>query len=453
MIKPIYQNKRKVEVIPYHPEWLNLFAIEAKHIQHLLGSRLKKIHHIGSTSIPNMPAKPVIDILLECDNLDDIDFISTQLQTLNYAPVHRHIVPHRSFITTKQLPNIRYHVHILERGDSQIKRHIHFRDFMIHHPEEARVYAELKMELAKKFPDDMGSYVYGKDKLVQKIDAKTKHWSGRQKNFCEMNTGPCAKQWSQEKLTQAMIANFNVHMTYFAQYLNEVELVRIPGFTLVNSGLSDDTFNYVLDADFLPEVAQIGIADITDYFQKRKLPFSWWLSPLDKPNNLGQLLEKNGYYNSENNIAMYFDLDAWDEDWFEIPKLKIIRALDEQRLQDFALVLSNYEESFKEYFSWIAKMLTPEDPIEFYVGYVNNKPVVRGLACYGAQVVGLYWLSTAIDERKKGYATAMQQFRLKRAKELGYHVAVLQASAEGYPLYQKLGYRECGVFKEYKVTS
>lgn len=45
----------------------------------------------------------------------------------------------------------------------------------------------------------------------------------------------------------------------------------------------------------------------------------------------------------------------------------------------------------------------------------------------------------------------MQEYRLKRAKDLGYHIAVLQASSDGYPLYQKLGYKECGYFREYKL--
>jgi len=87
---------------------------------------------------------------------------------------------------------------------------------------------------------------------------------------------------------------------------------------------------------------------------------------------------------------------------------------------------------------------------QYYLGYVDDKPVGRGLSCYYAQVAGLYWLSTAPEARNKGYGTALQQFRLKRAKDLGYHIAVLQASEMGYPLYKKLGYNECGVFSEFK---
>jgi len=188
----------------------------------------------------------------------------------------------------------------------------------------------------------------------------------------------------------------------------------------------------------------------TDYFTQKNSLFSWWISPHDQPADLSAHLESHGYKNTENNCAMYFDLDAWNECISPMSELKIIRATDEKTLHDFALVLTNNEAAFKTYFSWVASVLTEDDPIEYYVGYVDGKPVVRGLSCYFGQVAGLHWLSTVPSQRRKGYGRAMQEYRLKRAKELGYHVAVLQASNEGYLLYQQLGYKECGYFREYK---
>lgn len=447
------KNPRKVEIAPYDLNWPNLFKQEANRIKNALGNQLKEIYHIGSTAIPNMPAKPVIDMMLVCDDLDQIDFIKEKLSNLNYHNLRRQIIPHRSFFIRKQDGNISFHLHIHERGSSQIKRHVNFRDYMIQHPDDAKAYAALKINLAKQFSDDMNSYVFGKDKLVQEIDTKAKLWPKRKNDYLKENTGTTAKNWSHEKLVKAMVANLNVHMTHFAQYLNQVELIRIPGFTIVNSGLPDDTFNYVLDADFSSADANKKISEVTNYFTQKNIPFSWWVSPFDKPDDLPEQLERNGYQNTENNTAMYFDLDAWNGHAPSIPQLEIIRARDEKTLHDFALVLANDKATFKKYFSWIASILTDDDPIEYYVGYVNGKPVVRGLSCYFAQVAGLHWLSTAPDERRKGYGAAMQQYRLKRAKELGYHIAVLQASSEGYPLYQRLGYKECGIFREFKLKT
>lgn len=445
------KNPRKVEIAPYDPHWPDLFKQEASRIQHVLGDHLKEIYHIGSTAIPNMPAKPVIDMMLVCDNLDDIDLIAEKLAELNYYNLRRQIIPHQSFFIRRQDNHIGFHLHIHEKGSPQIKRHVNFRDYVIQHPDAAKAYATLKINLAKQFADDMNSYVFGKDKIVQEIDAKAKRWPKRKNDYLKANTGAAAKNWSHEKLVKAMVANLNVHMTHFAQYLNQVELIRIPGFTLVNSSLPDDTFNYVLDADFSSADANNKILEVTNYFTQKNIPFSWWISPYDTPDNLSEHLERHGYQNTENNTAMYFDLDAWDSHISSIPQLEIIQARDEKTLHDFALVLANDKAAFKKYFSWIAAILTDDDPIEYYVGYINGKPVVRGLSCYFAQVAGLHWLSTAPDERRKGYGAAMQQYRLRRAKELGYHVAVLQSSSEGYSLYKQLGYKECGIFREFKL--
>lgn len=441
----------RVDIVPYDKQWSELFKNEANRIQNTLGTCLKEIYHIGSTSIPNMPAKPAIDIILALNNLDDIFFVSEKLTQLGYDPIRRQIIPHVSFFTKHQDPAIRFHLHLHERGSPQIRRHLNFRDYVIHSPNVAYDYAQLKIQLAAQFSDDVFSYVSGKDKFVQEVDATAKLWVGRNRNYLPQNTGPIAKDWSHEKLVKAMEANLNVHMTHYAQYLNQVELVRVPGFTLVNSGLADDTFNYALDADFTSLNADEKISEVTDYFNQKKSPFSWWVSPHDKPRDFPTHLENNGYGKTENNYAMYLDLDAWDGAIFSVPKLNIIRAIDEKTLHDFALVLAHDKAAFKTYFSWIASVLTDDDPIEYYVGYVNGKPVVRGLSCYFAQVAGLHWLSTVPSERRKGYGRAMQEYRLKRAKDLGYHIAVLQASSEGYPLYQKLGYKEAGHFLEYKL--
>src|SRR5579883_365479 len=443
-------NPRKIEVVAYNPRWPELFKQEAARLCQALGHHLKEIHHIGSTSIPNMPAKPVIDMMLVFEDLSEIDWIAKKLIELNYQNVRRQIIPHRSFFTHRQDPDIRFHLHIHERGSPQIKRHVNFRDYVIEHPEDANAYAALKMDLAKRFPEDIYNYVVGKDKLVQSIDAKAKKWEGRKVDYLTPNTGPLASKWSNEKLVKAMVTNYNTYMTHFAQYLNQIELLRIPGFTIVNTGLADATFNYVLDADFSSAEADNKIAEVTQYFLKKNVPFSWWISPYDQPDELAMCLERHGYHNAENHSAMYFDLDAWDEHIADIPELEIVPAKDEKTLQDFALVSSRNEYAFKQYFSWVASVYTEDDPIEFYVGYVEGKPIVRGLSCYFAQVTGLYWLTDASTKQSIDYTIAMQRYQLKRAKELGYHVAVSHASRETYDLYVQLGYEECEIFRELK---
>ena len=443
--------QRKVHVISYHSSWPARYQHEAALIQAALGPDVCAIHHIGSTAIPNMSAKPVIDIMLECRSLDDIERLKMELAPLGYTDLRRSVIPHWSFFSRKAAVPVSFHLHIREVGDPQVKRHVRFRDYLTHHPQEAAAYQALKISLAQQYQHDITQYVRGKDKFVQNIDTKAKLWEGGCTDFAPPHTGALAKTWPREKILKAMDANLNVHMTHFAQYINDIELIRIPGYSIVNSGLPDDTFNYVLEADFNEENVAENIIAITNYFQRKNVPFSWWVGPYDMPLDLGAHLEQKNYANVENNLAMYFDLDAWDDDITMPAELEIIRAMDTQTLRDFALVLAPDTAAFEQYYAWIAEVVTADDPIEFYVGYVNGKPVVRGLACYFAGVAGLYALSTVAGARLKGYGSAMQGFRLKRAKELGYHIAVLQASQQGFPLYQRLGYKECGIYREYKI--
>ncbi|KTD57738.1 GNAT family N-acetyltransferase [Legionella shakespearei] len=443
-------NSYKVQLIPYDIRWPNLFEDEAKRIQKVLGTSLAAIYHIGSTSIPHMPAKPVIDMMLVIDNLDETGFIREQLSQLNYDPIRRQIIPHVSFVTKRQDETIRFHLHLHERGSPQINRHVNFRDYLIHHPEIARDYAKLKTQLAAQFGYDIYSYVSGKDKLVQEIDAKAKLWPGRKKEYLPPNTGIHAKYWPQEKLLQAIGANFNVYMTHFAQYSAEIELVRVPGFTLVHSGLANSSLNYVLDADFSSENAHQKIAEVTDYFTRKKSPFSWWISPLDQPEDLAAHLEHHGYKNTRNTFAMYLDLDAWDKPSPSQMKLDIVAATDEQTLKDFASVLACDGMAFQICFARIAAILTEDDPLEFYVGYINGTPVACASCCYFAQISGLYLLTTTPAERRKGYAKALQEYCLQRSKELGYHLSVVHTSKESRPYYQHLRYKECGSFNEYQ---
>ncbi len=444
------KNPDKIEILAYNPHWPDFFAQEASRITKALGGHLREIYHFGSTAIPDMPAKPVIDMMLVCDNVDEIDLIAEKLQELHYYNLRRQIIPHQSFFVRRQDNNISFHLHLHERGSPQIKRHINFRDYVIQHPEDAKAYATLKINLATKFADDRYQYVLGKDKLVQEIDSKAKCWPQRRHDYLKENTGIAAQNWSNEKLLKAMTANFNVYMTQCAQYLNQVELIRVPGFTIVNTGLHNSSLNAVLDADFTPAEADRKILEITRYFTEKNLPFSWWISPFDQPDNLAEQLEHHGYQNTRNHSAMYFDLDSWDAHLPSISPLEIIKAQDAKTLHDFAFVLGP-DDSFKKYFSWIASILTDDDPIEYYVGYVDGKAVACGSSCYAAQVAGLYWLASGDNQRGKDYCAALQRYCLKRAKERGYHIAVLHASDEGYFLWEELGWRECGEFGEFEL--
>ncbi|GAA0713104.1 GrpB family protein [Paraclostridium ghonii] len=167
---------RIIEVLEYNPDWKAEFIKEAKDIYKIMGKEVVKVHHIGSTSIPGIDAKPVIDILVEVKNIENVDLYNESLKSLGYIAKGEYCIPNRRFFL-KGIYKRTHHIHVFESGNSEIKRHINFRDYMIQHPEEAKQYAELKKELAKTFRYDIEGYCNGKDAFVKGIDKKAYEWA------------------------------------------------------------------------------------------------------------------------------------------------------------------------------------------------------------------------------------------------------------------------------------
>lgn len=168
---------KKVEVVPHDPQWRNAFETEAEHIDDALGDTIVAVHHIGSTSIPNIYAKPIIDLLVEVRNIAETDEYSSAMESLGYEAMGEFGIPGRRYFRKDNREGIRTHqVHTFKAGSAQIERHLAFRDYMIAHPEDAREYSELKRTLAEKHPQNPDGYMDGKDGFIQEIDRRAAQW-------------------------------------------------------------------------------------------------------------------------------------------------------------------------------------------------------------------------------------------------------------------------------------
>jgi GrpB-like predicted nucleotidyltransferase (UPF0157 family) len=144
------QNKRIVEVVPYNPTWKQKYRKEAKKIEEIFRQIFIDIYHIGSTAVPKIKAKPIIDIMVEVKDINKVDSYNKQMEELGYEALGEYGIPKRRFFQKGDNKQT-HHVHIFERGSPQIKRHIDFRDYLISHPKDAREYSRLKEKLAKKY--------------------------------------------------------------------------------------------------------------------------------------------------------------------------------------------------------------------------------------------------------------------------------------------------------------
>jgi GrpB-like predicted nucleotidyltransferase (UPF0157 family) len=168
---------RKVEVVPYNPNWRSEFEIEAQQIAVALGENVVAIHHIGSTSIETIHAKPIIDILIAVRSIDKVDDRNPAIQALSYECLGEFGIAGRRFFRKNNPAGIRtHHIHTFEVDSAQIDRHLAFRDYLNAHPEAARQYSELKQQLARQYPHDIQAYMDGKDGFIRSIDLKAAAW-------------------------------------------------------------------------------------------------------------------------------------------------------------------------------------------------------------------------------------------------------------------------------------
>lgn len=166
---------RKVEVTPYSRHWISMFEDESRKLRFVFDSEIIEIHHIGSTSVKGLSAKPIIDIMPVVKDINRIDDFNTAMVALGYKPKGENGISGRRYFQ-KGGDNRTHHVHIYESGNAEIERHLAFRDYLRAHPVEAKTYGNLKEELAKQFPYAIDLYIRGKESLSKEIVRKAVAW-------------------------------------------------------------------------------------------------------------------------------------------------------------------------------------------------------------------------------------------------------------------------------------
>ena len=166
-----------VIVVAHDPEWAQRFESEAQLIHATLGPAVSGLYHIGSTAIPGIYAKPVIDILAEVTVVEAIDDRTQLLVDQGYdAKVEFGLAGRRYFRKLSIDGVLKYHVHAYAAGSAAAVRYLAFRDYLRSHPDVAQEYSELKRRLAARYPSDMKAYMDGKDPFIKATERAALAW-------------------------------------------------------------------------------------------------------------------------------------------------------------------------------------------------------------------------------------------------------------------------------------
>lgn len=158
-----------VHLVEYDPIWREKFEEERQSILHAVKKKAFGIEHVGSTSIEGLSAKPIIDIVVGVQSLDDVDSMKAPLERAGYEYVHKPELEDRRFFRKGEWGNGTTHVHICEYEGSQWKEKLAFRDYLRARPAVAKEYEELKQTLASQYKNDRPTYTREKEPFIKSV--------------------------------------------------------------------------------------------------------------------------------------------------------------------------------------------------------------------------------------------------------------------------------------------
>lgn len=173
--EPIVLRERRdpVVVVPYDPAWPATFELLRERIAPAVGDRAVGIEHVGSTAVPGLAAKPIVDLDVVIRHDDDVPEVAARLAGLGYAYLGElGIAARHAFRAAPDSP--RHHLYVCAAGSAPLRAHLALRDALRDDPELAAAYGALKYDLAKRFRFDIDAYVDGKTAFITQalLDAR-----------------------------------------------------------------------------------------------------------------------------------------------------------------------------------------------------------------------------------------------------------------------------------------
>ncbi len=173
-------DKVAVELVPHSPQWALLAATETARLSAVLGELLITVHHIGSTAIPGIKAKPIVDLIPVVRDLPGLDAREPAVRALGYRWLGEYGLAGRRYCTAADpaTGKRRFQLHCYAEDSPQIARHLAFRDYLVAHPDLAKAYEAEKLRAASVRSDDANAYNAEKNDWIKRVEQDALTWWG-----------------------------------------------------------------------------------------------------------------------------------------------------------------------------------------------------------------------------------------------------------------------------------
>jgi GrpB-like predicted nucleotidyltransferase (UPF0157 family) len=168
-----------IRIVDHDPRWAVRAHEELRRMKDALGPLAVRLDHVGSTAVPGLAAKDILDLQLSVAAIEPRARYVGPLERLGYLFVPTPESPDFHFFAKPAERPRSHHLHVCEAGGEHELRHLAVRDFLCAHGEEAREYAALKRDLARRHPQDRLAYIEGKEQYVSELEARALEWARR----------------------------------------------------------------------------------------------------------------------------------------------------------------------------------------------------------------------------------------------------------------------------------
>lgn len=166
-----------IRIVGYDPRWPKAAEAELRRIREALRTVATRLEHVGSTAVPGLAAKPILDLQLSVADVWARSRYAELLAALGYLFVPDPASPDYHFFAKPPERPRSHHLHVCEAGSKHESRHVAVRDFLRGHPDEAAAYAALKRDLVARAPEDRLAYIEGKDAYVTALEERALIWA------------------------------------------------------------------------------------------------------------------------------------------------------------------------------------------------------------------------------------------------------------------------------------
>ncbi len=387
----------KVILSDYNPDWVNLFQKEKKLISDKLRDKIVTVEHIGSTSVPGLAAKPIVDILLGVRKISDADeFIPKMLELgYEYRSNYENVMPYRRYFTKPGY----YHVHTVELTSEFWRRHLLFRDYMRAHDEIRDAYFKTKSKLAEQEWNDTNDYAYAKTEFVKKAE----NFAFKEFTFITENAECDALYELYSNPSDGVKKTCSIQSTR----INTAVLVR----TDIFQGFSH---NRVTGLGLEKNLDERLLLDVKNFYSGSKNKFALQLVPPVVSDDLKTLLEKHGFEFKNSWVRFYRDTTPLENVKTDLE----IKPVGNEYADIYGGLITEIF-GFPRELGGVFSSIMEDRNWKHFMAFEGEKPISAGSVFINGETAWIGFAATLPEYRGHGAQGAILSARIEEARQRG----------------------------------